>query len=231
MSIILEALKRAEQERRRKRVRERRVPEPPTFESAADERSGLRTDDLSPGGRALWEWIAREAGYETVPDSPVATEEANSRGLLTTRAIAATALALLLLVTGAIAYHTWLRPAAVTTDLNTLTRQTKETQTQLAKLDSERLRLTIENNALRKENEAARAELTRARETLHALKVRQQQRTPRTGQPSTVNQVRLRLVPPTTTRPPSAAAPQVQGEERPQLDVVETPSIKVYSIR
>jgi len=230
MSKIFQALKRADQERRRKRARERGVPEPPTFESAADGRFGLGTDDLSPGDRALWEGIAREAGYETVPDFAIATEEAGTRGLFTTRGIAATTLALLLLVAGALAYHTWLRPGGVTTDLATLTQQTNETQTHLAKLDSERLRLIIENDSLRQQNEAARAELTRTRETLHALKVRQQQRTSRTSQPSTVSQVTPGVVPP-TTHPPSMAAPQAQGKQRPHLAVVETPSTKIYSIR
>ena len=231
MSKIFQALKRADQERRRKRARERGVPEPPTFESAADGRFGLGTDDLSPGDRALWEGIAREAGYETVPGFAVATEEAGTRGLFTTRGIAATTLALLLLVAGALAYHTWLRPGGVTTDLATLTQQTNETQTHLAKLDSERLRLIIENDSLRQQNEAARAELTRTRETLHALKVRQQQRTSRTSQPSTVSQVVTPGVVPPTTHPPSMAAPQAQGKQRPHLDVVESPSTKIYSIR
>ncbi len=185
-------------------------------------------DDLSPAGRALWERVARGAGYETVPEFPIGTEEERTRRLLTTRRIAGATLILLFLLAGALAYNIWLRPAGVITDLNALTRQINETEAHLARLDRELLGLSIENNALRQKNEAIGAELTRARELLHARKIRQQQRSPGQGRPSAIDQVGPGDVPLATPPFPLPAGPQ--GEQRPLLDVVETPSSKVYSI-
>ena len=144
MSYILDALKRAEQKARRKRVSERRAPEPPPPESAADapawdvkmvspnryERINVnagREDDLASRRRELWERIAREVGLDTVPDFPPSTEEARSRGPFTTRPLAAASLALLVLLAGAVAVNVWLwlRPAAVTTDVNKVTHTAK----------------------------------------------------------------------------------------------------------
>ena len=144
MSYILDALKRAEQKARRKKVAEPRAPEPPPSESAADspawdvkmvspnryERINVkagREDDLASRRRELWERIAREAGSDTVPDFPPPTEATRGRGLFTARRFAAASLALLLLLAGAIAVNVWLwlRPAAVTTDVDTVTHTAK----------------------------------------------------------------------------------------------------------
>jgi hypothetical protein len=144
MSYILDALKRAEQKARKKKVAEPRAPEPPPFESAADapawdvkmvspnryERINLKAgheDDLASGRRELWERIAREANYDAVPDFPPPTEAARSGGPFTARRFVMASLALLVLLAGATAANVWLwlRPAAVTTDLDTLTQTAK----------------------------------------------------------------------------------------------------------
>ena len=144
MSYILDALKRAEQKARKRKVAEPRAPEPPPFESAADApawdvkmvspnryvRINVKAgpeDDLASRRRELWERIAREAGSDTVPDFSPPAEAARSRGQFTTRRLAAASHALLLLLAGAVTVNVWLwlRPATVTTHVDTVTQTAK----------------------------------------------------------------------------------------------------------
>jgi hypothetical protein len=108
MSIILEALKKAEQKFQEG-----------SWNVTAGEGTG-------PWKKA-WETIAgRATQQKRMPDVPADAKEQGSPSLLKPRRIAAATLVLLLLVAGAIATHVWLRKAAVTTGLN------KPTQTHRA---------------------------------------------------------------------------------------------------
>ena len=175
-------------------------------------------DDLPPGESELWERITREAGYDTVPDFPIVTEEARRRGLLKGYGVAAAALALLLLLACVLAYDARTRMAAVATDVNKLTRQADGAQARLAELEEDLSRLKLENSALRREQEAVRTELARSQ-------TRQKHVAAKKSQPAVAHQRELRVVPP----PPWLTGPGAQRS--PDLEVVQTPSVTVYSIR
>ena len=240
MSYILEALKKAKQGFRKGRVSRNRLQEPPPSGSAGDEpawdvkmvspfrfvRINLkerRSDDLSAGGRELWERIARGAGYDNVPDFPMPTEEAGRRGLLKGYGVAAAALALVLLLTCVLAYDARTRMSAVATDVNKLTRQADGAQARLAELEADLLRRKLENSALRQKQEAVRTELARTQTLLSS----QKHMAATKGQTATAHQRELRVVPPATP-PPWLTGPRT--ERSPDLEVIQTPSVTVYCI-
>jgi hypothetical protein len=239
MSYILEALKRAGQGSRKGRVSPGRLQESSPSGTVGEEpawdvkmvspfrfvRINLkerRSDDRSAGGRELWEGIAREAGYDTAPDRPVSTEERRRRRLPKGYGVvAAAALALLLLLTCVLAYDARTRMAAVATEVTNLTRQADGAQARLAKLEEDVLRLNLQNSAVRQEQEAVRTEL-------QTLEHRQPHAAARKRHPATADQREPR-VPPPAIPPPWLIGPEAQRS--PDLEVVQTPSVTVYSIR
>ena len=238
MSFILDALKKGF---RRGRVSRTSLQEPPPSWSAGEEptwdvkmvspfrfvRVNLkesRSDDLSAGGRGLWERIAREAGYATAPEFPLPTEEIRRPSLLEGYGIVTAALILLLLLVCMLAYDARTRMAAVATDANKLARQADGAQARLAELERDLLGLKRENRALRQEQEAVRTELARTQ----TLMSRQQHLAAQKSRPAAASQRGPRVVPPAMP-PPWLTGPWAQRP--PDLEVIQTPSVTAYSIR
>ncbi len=116
----------------------------------------------SANGSMIWQRIAREAGYETVPDFPIPREEAHSQRRA---GLSHPLFILVLLVMGcAVAYYGLREGVAILiADAHTFVRETAETQALLADKEAECLRLLQNNARLIHEHEMIRARLERAR--------------------------------------------------------------------
>lgn len=205
MSYIFETLKKGEQ-----KARWGRGPKPFTVEPTV----------------ATPAWEVKMVSHARFARFRLKAEERNKG-----RRIAMLLLALLLLPVCVIAYGVRGRMSEVTTEVSRLATQISETEIQMTKLKEEQLRLNMENDSLRQESELARAELARAREVIEANKVRQQHMIARKSQPAVTDRKGLAKVPLAVVPPRPMTGPPLEADPPGKLDLFETASAKVYSIR
>ncbi len=241
MSLILDALKKAQQ-----RDQQKKVPKIHTAEPALDS-SAWRVKMVSPArytrfrsepkednpSKNAEEKYTEETAAAPIDASDVPTDAAVPKvpGLPKGAWIAAIALTLLLLIECAVVYDVRARMSAIAAEVNKLAKQIGATEVKTVKTERDRLTLKAENDTLRQELEAVSADLTHARKALQTLKVKQQRVTGKKRQPAVTKQKRPPVLPLAAAPPPltSGAPPRVQSPS--QFDTVEAGSVKVYSIR
>ena len=238
MSFILDALKRAEQNERRRKSTKIHVVEPiaesprwnvkmVSASRYARLSSKPEEDDYTGNG----EGSGSAAGEIGASDAP---EEKGLRGLGLQKeaAIAAAVLTVLLLVECALVYNVRTRMSAIAIEIGKLTRQISETEARRAKTEQDRLGLKSENESLKQELDSLAADLEHARGNLETLKVRPKRHAARKKQPALADQGRPGPLPFAAAPPPyMSAPPPPRPETSTQPSTTETSTSKVYSIR
>ncbi len=242
MSYILDALKKAEQRGRQGKAPKLRTVEPAVESSAWQvkmvsparyARFRLKAEgEGDPPEKAEEKCETEGAGSQVdMPYIPADALESKVRGLPKGAGIAAAVLTLLLLIECAVIYEVRGRMSAIATEVTKLTRQISETEVRTAKSEGSRLNLKMENDSLRQELEAAGADLARARDAIQKLKLKQQRLTARKRQTRVTEQKRSRALP-LASAPPPPMSYRPPGTERPsKVNMVDTTSVTVYSIR
>jgi hypothetical protein len=215
MSYILDALKKAEQKTQREKA-----PIPDAVEPAV----------ASPAWEVKMVSPARYTRFRLKEGEGDAVEQKGS-GLPKGVGIAAAVLALLLLLECVLLYDNRARMSVIATEAARLTRQMSETETLLTKREGERLNLKTENSSLRQELDVVNTDLAQARDAVEKLKVREQRPAAKKRQPTVAEQKRPEALPFAFAPPPPMFYRPPGTERPPELAMVDTATVKTYSIR
>jgi len=218
MSYILDALKKAE-----RREQRRKTPISGTFKYRI--------------GSPEWP-VQMVSPNRLVRFRPEAAKRGLAKALAFPRAavIAVALLGVLAAIECALVYDVRTRLAAITTDVNRLTKEIGEKEARKTKMERERLSLKLENDSLRKELEVVGTDLKRSRGNLQTLKAKQKRQAP--GQKQSTSAQKKKpgqipgQVPAAWVAPPRTTdAPPARADTSSRPSATETATAKVYSIR
>ncbi len=240
MSFILDALKRAEQNERRRKSAKIQLVEP-VAESprwnvkmvSASRYARLSSKQGEDNYTANGEGKGSGSAAGEIGASDVSGEKGlRGLGLQKEAAIAAAVLTVLLLIECALVYNVRTRMSAVAIEIGKLTRQISETEARRSKTEQDRLGLKSENESLKQELDVLAADLEHARGNLETLKIKPKRHAARKKQPALADQGRSGPLPFAAAPPPyMSAPPPPRPETSTQPSTTETSTSKVYSIR